>query len=128
MIAGFGDRAAAWWSAWKFVVILAAALAGSLWVNAWQWKRAIAAPLRAEVAAKDEALLKSEQLLADTQARAVELADAASAAAAQLGSAGTAYAKAQRQRPITDPKCAPGQARVDAINKALGQAGAATGD
>lgn len=128
MIAGIGERAATWWSAWKFVVILAAALAASLWVNVWQWKRAIAAPLRAEVAARDEALLKSEQLLADTQSRAAELADAASVAAAQLGSAGAAYANAKKQRPITDPKCAPGQARVDALNKALGQPDAETGD
>lgn len=116
------DRLAAWWSAWQFVVYLAGLLALSVALNVWQWKRAITAPLRAEVADKTQALDTSEQLLSDAQKAAQDLARAARAASDQLDASRRDYAAAAKARPLNDPQCAPGQARVDATNRALGGA------
>lgn len=113
-------RIAAWWSAWQFVVYLAAALAASVALNVYQWKRAITAPLRDQVAQQEKALDTSEQLLADAQDAAADLARAARAAAANLDGARRDYAAAAKARPLDNPQCAPGQARVDAANRALG--------
>jgi hypothetical protein len=113
-------RLAAWWSAWKWVVLLAVALALSLWGNLRQWRAAATAPLRGEILARDEALEASRQLLQDSQARAAALEDAAGAAATQLRTAGRDYRAAVAARPITDPQCAPGAGRIDAVNRALG--------
>ncbi len=113
-------RLTAWWSAWKYVVALAAALAGSLALNYWQHRQALTAPLRAEVAGLKGALDDSQALLGDVRASASELASAADAASRMLDKAGGDYRKAVAQRPITDPRCAPGQGRQDAVNRALG--------
>lgn len=114
------DKLAAWWSAWQFVVYLAAALAVSLYGNYWQWKRAITAPLRDQVAQQEKALDTSEQLLSDAQKAAQDLARAARAASDQLDASRRDYAAAAKARPLDNPQCAPGQARVDAANRALG--------
>ena len=115
------DRLAAWWSAWKWVALLVLVLALSVWVNLVQWRRAATAPLRAEVAAKDAALDDSAAVLASAHERARLLEAAAGTAASSLAQAGRDYRQARRDRPLTDPACAPGAARVQAINRALGQ-------
>lgn len=113
------DRAAAWWSAWKWVVILAIALAASGWVNVWQWKRAITAPLREQVASKDEALKTSAALLQDVQASTRRLLSAQDRVAGNLATAARSYEQAAAERPLA-PNCAPGQHRMDSVNRALG--------
>ena len=115
-----GARVSAWWSAWQFVVYLALALAASVALNVWQAKRAITAPLRDEIAGKDRALQLSEQLLTDTTRRAYLLDQAANRAAGQLAGAATDYRKAVAIRPLTPTQCAPGQSRMDAVNRAAG--------
>lgn len=100
--------------------MLSAALAGSVALNYWQHRRAITAPLRADLAAAKDALDDSAALQASTRESADRLLDAAEAVTQQLGTAGMQYRRAVRDRPITDPQCAPGQARVDAVNHALG--------
>lgn len=116
---------ATWWAKWQLVFWLAVAIAVLIALNVWQWKRAIEAPLRAIIDSKDRALDLSEQLLADTTRRASALDAAADAASSQLAGAGSAYRKAVALRPLTELHCAPGQGRVDAVNRALG---APTGD
>lgn len=114
------SRLAAWWSAWKWVAILILLLVLSLWFNLLQWRQAAVAPLRDEIAAKDQALELSAELLASAHERVRVLDQAADTVAARLGQAGRDYRAATRARPITDPACAPGAQRVDAINRALG--------
>lgn len=113
------SRLSAWWSAWQFVVYLALALAASLYGNYIQFRHAIEAPLKRAVASKDKALDDSAALLANTQARADMLDKSAARAAANLDASSNDYRAAARTRPLA-PNCAPGQARVDAVNRALG--------
>lgn len=113
------DRLAAWWSSWQLVIYLALALAASLAGNVWQWKRAITAPLRAEVRGLEQAQATAAQLIADGQARERKLLDAADVVAGTMAQAGRDYREAKRTAPLP-PQCAPGQARMDAVNRALG--------
>ncbi|WP_202841991.1 hypothetical protein [Luteimonas saliphila] len=113
-------RLSSWWAAWKVVAMLAAALAGSLYLNYWQHRRAITAPLRDQVHALDTALEDSAALHAATRESATRLAAAAAAAADQLEGGARDYRRARTERPLTHPQCAPGQARMDAVNRALG--------
>jgi len=115
-----GDRAAAWVAAWQWVLILGACLALSVWLNVWQWKRALTAPLRDQVAAQGQALDDSAALLEDRDQSVRRLTAAVDRAAVRLGAAGRAYDRAAREQPLTDPACAPGQARIDAVNRAAG--------
>ena len=115
-----GARLSAWWGAWKVVVILAAALAGSLFVNYWQHRRAITAPLREQISGLEGALEDSAALAAAGRETALRLNTAADAATRRLAAADRDYRNAVRVRPLTDSQCAPGQGRVDAVNRALG--------
>lgn len=117
-------KAGAIWAAWKWVFILGAALAGSLFLNLKQYAdcrvKLATAPLKAEVAGLEDALNVSAQLVGDASKRAELLGEAAGRASARLDQATSDYAGARRDRPITDSRCAPGPARVDATNRALG--------
>jgi hypothetical protein len=117
------DRAAAWWSAWKYVAILGALLCGSLWLNLHLYvskKVELAtAPLKDRVASQEQALNDCAALQAADAARAEGLAKAADRATANLSAAGDDYRAAARQRPLA-LYCAPGQGRKDAVNRALG--------
>ena len=114
-MATLGERAGAFWLAWKWVLMLGAALAASLGVNYWQHRRALTAPLRAEnkdlrdTVAVYEALMKQRttddaDLMADLRA----IADRARPLRVE-------YIQAKTERPLA-PNCAPGQARMDAVN------------
>lgn len=115
-----GASLSAWWSAWKFVVLLAAALAGSLYLNYWQHRLAITAPLRDQVAGLEGALEDSQALHQAVRESTARLTTAASDTQQVLRGAARDYRKAVADRPMTNPECAPGQARVDAVNRALG--------
>lgn len=114
-----GARLSAWWAAWKVVAILSAALAGSLYLNYWQHRRAITAPLRDQIAGLEGALEDSQALQKAVRDSTTRLDNAAVAAARTLDSAARNYRKAASERPL-EPQCAPGQGRVDAVNRALG--------
>lgn len=111
---------AAWWAAWKWVAILAAALAASVWLNMVQWRNAATAPLRDENRQLERAIEDAVAVMGDNAASAERLQGAAKAAADRLAAAGQDYRDAARKRPITEHQCAPGQGRVDAVNRALG--------
>lgn len=119
-----GARAAAWWSAWKWIAILAGVLGLSVWGNLMQWRNAATAPLRDENRQLERAIEDAEKILGDNAASAERLRGAAEKAATQLAAAGTDYRRAAQARPLTSPQCAPGQARQDAVNRALGARGA----
>ncbi len=119
MFPAIASRASAWWLAWKWVVILVVLLAASCWLNVHQWKRAITAPMRAEIAAKEKALADSQGLLIDMHATAERLERASGKVASNLNKASREYEQAVKDRPLP-PQCAPGKARVDAVNSTLG--------
>ena len=119
--------ASAWGLAWKWVAILAFLLALSLWGNGCQYKRSLLAPLKAENTALKEARDQSLALATEGQKRERVLLAAADIVAGTLGQAGKEYRQAARDRPLS-VQCAPGQARVDAVNKALGQPQAKSGE
>lgn len=117
---GYRARFASWLGAWKYVLILLALLIASAWLNVWQWKQAITAPLRGENASLKAAAATSAALLKDGQEREFHLIQAASAAATLLDGAKDDYNAAIALKPLTSPECAPGKARVSAVNRALG--------
>lgn len=101
--------------------MLTAALAGSLYLNYWQHRRAITAPLRDQVHGLERALEDSQALQAAVRDSAERLSAAADTTTRALSDAAQGYRRARRERPITNPECAPGQGRVDAVNRALGE-------
>lgn len=121
------DRISAWWLAWKWVVIVASALAASAWLNVWQWKRAISAPLRAENRALSEALETQNGLARDARRDNVQLLERLEAIADRGQRTRTIYRNAAASAPLAQA-CAPGAARIEAVNQALGPSSAATGE
>lgn len=121
------DRISAWWLAWKWVVILATALAGSAWLNVWQWKRAINAPLRAENRALNEALEMQNELARDARRDNDQLLDRLDEIADRGQRTRTIYRNAAAAAPLAEA-CAPGAARIEAVNQALGPSSAPTGE
>lgn len=113
------DRAAALWATSQWLIILALVAALSIALNLWQLKRAITAPLRAEVKMHEDAARKAEQLLSDGQERERRWLDAGDQVAGTLQRAGKDYKWAVAQRPLA-PQCAPGAERVQAVNATLG--------
>jgi hypothetical protein len=112
-------RASAFWLAWKWVLLLLVLLGLSVWLNVHQWKQAITAPLRAEVATKDQALDTAVDLLQDGRKSEQRLMAAMDTASGQLEGAARDYRQAAKNRPL-DPGCAPGRGRVDSVNRMLG--------
>lgn len=112
------NRIGAWWTAWRWVVLLALLCAASAWLNVVQWKRAITAPLRAENAELAETLRRVEQLAAGRNRDDAELLESLDAIAERGQRTRTVYREAASAAPLPNV-CAPGPERVDAINRAL---------
>lgn len=119
-------RLSAWWLAWKWVVILAALLAGSAWLNVMQWKRAIAAPLRAENRELRELAERTEALARDATKDNLALIADLDGIVERGRTVRIKYLKAATAAPLP-AQCAPGAARVDAVNEALGPSDAHVG-
>jgi len=112
-------RLAAWWAAWKWVAILALACLLLASLNVWQWKRAITAPLRAENAELTETLRRVEKIAGQRNTDDAELLGELRAIAARGQQVRTVYREAAAAAPLP-ADCAPGQGRIDAVNRALG--------
>lgn len=120
---GIRDRAAAWWSAWQFVVYLALGLLLSLAVNVWQWKRAITAPLRAENKVLNDAIGTFNGIAKKRTQDDSRLTDELAAIVERGRNTRNVYLKAAKAKPLPQ-QCAPGKARMDAVNQGLsGQTG-----
>lgn len=117
-------RAAAWWSAWQFVAYLSLGLLLSLAANLWQLKRAITAPLRAENKAMADSLGTISALAKRRTRDDTHLLGQLEQIAERGQQTRTIYLKAAKATPLPQ-QCAPGQARIDAVNQGLsGRTGA----
>lgn len=119
MIESVRSRITAFWLAWKWVLLLLILLALSVRLNIHQWKQAITAPLRAEVASKEAALDESQELLTRMRQTAERLEKAGTTASTNITKATRDFEQASNERPLA-PQCAPGRQRMDAVNRALG--------
>lgn len=109
----------AWWAAWKWVAILAGLLAMSLWLNVRQYgdRRETAAAARA--ATLEDTLGVTAEIARQAQTDNAQLLQRLETIAARGERTRTIYRVAAAAQPLP-ANCAPGQARVDAINQALG--------
>ena len=109
----------AWWSAWKYVAILSLLLVLSLYVIVIQWAdhraykkgEAQRMELAAERTANRMRASMAKDATADQKALMAELAGIAERARKPK----IMYAKAKAAAPLA-AVCAPGQARIDAVN------------
>lgn len=125
MIGTIGPRLSAWWAACKFVVILAAALAASLYANYRQWRHAIEAPLRAENRALESWIQRSTKIANERQAEAAALFKRLEVIDEWTSRGVRVYHQAAKASPLPS-NCVPGQARADAVNAILGPQGPST--
>lgn len=109
----------AWWSAWKYVALLAVLLLLSMASNAWQAYRAFTQPVRAENAALSRALDQINGIAASRARDDAKLLASLQVIADRGQQVRTIYRTAAASAPLAD-QCAPGAARVDAVNTALG--------
>lgn len=104
-----------WWLAWRYVAILALLLAASVAANVRQWadhrayKKAQAAELQA---AAYKAGLQVTASIAKQKAKD----DPALIEAVNRIDARTRRLETQKRPPVLPPQCAPGKARMDAVN------------
>jgi len=113
------QRIAAFWLAWKWVLILGAMLAASLWGNWHQFKQALTANLRIENKALTDALDVTTQLARERMRDDTQLLADLDAIATRGQQVRVVYRKAAAAKPLP-AQCAPGQARIDAVNRGLG--------
>ena len=124
------DRLKAFWLAWKYVLVLALLLAGSLFVNYKQFTKHVgykaAEKERIERLTAEARSTQMEQLLSAIgqvgQWKAsddAELMAQLDAIEGQRSTHTVEYRNATIAAPLP-PQCAPGPGRVNAINRALG--------
>jgi len=109
------SRIAAWWSAWKYVAILGLLLAVSVAVNVRQWsehraeQKVRAAELQA--AAYKAGLQVTASIAKQKQKDDPALIEAVGRIEARVNKLAN-----QKRPPVLPPQCAPGKARMDAVN------------
>jgi len=115
----FAERWAAWWAAWKRVLLLAVFLGLSVWLNVHQYgsKREAAADARAKAYA--QALTATGEVAKQATKDSDQLLDRLEQIAQRGERTRVVYRDAAAAQPLAE-NCAPGQARVDAINEGLG--------
>ena len=109
----------AWWAAWKWVAILAGLLAMSLWLNVRQYGDRREAAAAARAAPLEDTLEVTAGIARQAQTDSAQLLQRLEGIAARGERTRTIYRAAAAAQPLP-ANCAPGQARVDAINQALG--------
>jgi hypothetical protein len=108
-----------WLGAWKYVLILAALLALSLWGNLHQYVASKTAPLREDLKQATQALDTVNRVAKQAQADQTDTLNRLNKIAERGERTHVVYRTAATDQPLP-PQCAPGQARVDAINAGLG--------
>ncbi len=109
----------AWWAAWKWVAILAGLLSVSLWLNVRQYGDRREAAAAARAATLEDTLEVTAGIARQAQSDSGQLLQRLEAIAARGERIKTIYRAAAAAQPLP-ANCAPGQARVDSINQALG--------
>ena len=107
----------AWLGAWKYVLILSGLLALSLWGNLHQYVASKTAPLREENKALADTLDKVRGIASDKTGDDKKLLGIVQGIADQRVRRETIYTQAA-PTPM-DANCAPGQARMDAVNNGV---------
>lgn len=111
-------KLSAWWAAWQWVVILLLVCLLLAWLNVWQWKRAITKPLRGENKALTEALDRFNGIAKQRDVDDAGLMNELGAIAERGRTTRIIYREAAKAAPLPQ-QCAPGQARMDAVNQGL---------
>lgn len=109
----------AWWAAWKWVAILGVLLLASAWLNVVQYGNRRAAEAQARAEALSDTLKITAAIAGDAKADSALLLKRLEGIADRGERVRTVYRAAAAAQPLP-ANCAPGQARVDAINQALG--------
>ncbi|HFF3032086.1 TPA: hypothetical protein ACGCGJ_000566 [Stenotrophomonas maltophilia] len=109
----------AWWAVWKWVAILAGLLTLSLWLNVRQYGDRREAAAAARAATLEDTLDVTAGIARQARTDSAELLQRLEVIAARGERTRTIYRAAAAAQPLP-ANCAPGQARVDAINQALG--------
>ena len=109
----------AWWAAWKWVAILALLLAGSVWLNVVQYGDCREAAAAARAATLADTLKVTAGIAEQARTDSSALLQRLEAIAERGERTRTVYRATAAAQPLP-ANCAPGQARVDAINQALG--------
>ncbi len=107
-----------WWLTWRAVLLLSLLSLVLASLNIWQLYRAITAPMRAENKALASALDRIDGLAAARDRDDAQLLGRLDAIATRAERVRTVYRTAAAAAPL-DAKCAPGPARIDAVNAAL---------
>lgn len=110
-------RLTAWLGAWKYVLILSGLLALSLWGNLHQYVASKTAPLRAENKDLADTLNKVRGIADDKTKDDKALLGIVQGIADQRVNREIIYRQAA-PTPM-DANCAPGQARLDAVNSGI---------
>jgi hypothetical protein len=113
------DRAAGWWSAWKWVLLLVCLLALSAWLNVKQygWRAEAKAEARAETL--NDVLATISGIARDAQGDNAGLLKELGQIVDRGRKTRIVYGKAAAEQPL-GAGCAPGQGRIDAVNQTLG--------
>ncbi|MGH8073664.1 MAG: hypothetical protein ACREO4_06275 [Lysobacter sp.] len=111
-------KLSAWWAAWQWVVILLLVCLALAALNVWQWKRAITAPLRDENRELVRAIEQAAELAEGRNRDDAELITDLQAIAERGRTTRVIYREAAKAAPLPQ-QCAPGQARMDAVNQGL---------
>lgn len=107
------------WLTWRAVALLSLLCLVLATLNVWQLYRALTAPLRGENKALASALDRITGLAAARDRDDAQLLDRLAEIAARGERVRTVYRSAAAADPLA-PQCAPGQARIDAVNAGLG--------
>jgi hypothetical protein len=109
-------RITAWLGAWKYVLILSGLLALSLWGNLHQYVASKTAPLREENKALADTLDKVRGIASDKTGDDKKLLGIVQGIADQRVKRETIYQSIVTPLPAN---CAPGRARMDAVNQGI---------
>lgn len=120
MSATGASRIGAFLLAWRWVLVLALLLCASLYLNYRQHMSALTVPLRTELDAARQGLALSGVLHSDARAAGDALRLEVDRARETLAGAGREYRRAARTTPLP-ATCAPGAARMEAVNAMLGE-------
>lgn len=109
------DRLAAWLSAWKWVLLLAAGLAASVTLNLQQWKARAVAKSEARAETLEDMAQVTAGIAREAQADHRELVAGLTMVVERGRTERVVYRTAAAKKPLA-AVCAPGQARMDAVN------------
>lgn len=104
-----------WWLAWRYIAILGLLLVASVALNLRQWSDH-RAEQKVRAAELQAAAYKAGLQVASSIAKQKQKDDPALIEAVNRIDARTLRLETQKRPPVLPPQCAPGRARMDAVN------------